>query len=108
VRAGTIDLYAAIDIRTGKVITSLSPTHAAPDFIQLMKKVVAAYLGKKVHVVLDNATVHTSAETTGLAPPGSRASTIYTEKSLILRLGYSTNATLYESGLSTQGARPAC
>ncbi|MCA1561422.1 MAG: IS630 family transposase [Chloroflexi bacterium] len=63
VRAGTIDLYAAIDIRTGKVIPSLSPTHAAPDFLRLMKKVVATYPGKKVHVVLDNATVHTSAET---------------------------------------------
>jgi transposase-like protein len=64
VRAGTIDMYAAIDVRTGKVITSLSPTHAASDFIQLMKKVVTTYPGKKVHVVLDNATVHTSAEAT--------------------------------------------
>jgi len=62
VRAGTIDLYAAIDIRTGKVIESLSPTHAAPDFLRLMKKIVAAYPDKKIHVVLDNATVHTSAE----------------------------------------------
>jgi transposase len=63
VRAGTIDLYAAIDICTGKVIASLSPTHATPDFLRLMKKVVAAYPGKKIHVVLDNATVHTSAGT---------------------------------------------
>ena len=37
---------------------------AAPDFLRLMKKVVAAYLGKKIHVVLDNASVHTSAEAT--------------------------------------------
>jgi len=51
VRAGTIDLYAAIDIRTGKVIASLSPTHATLDFLRLMKKVVAAYPGKKIHVV---------------------------------------------------------
>lgn len=64
VRAGTIDMYAAIDTRTGKVITSLSPTHAAPDFLRLMKKVVAAYPGKKIHVVLDNASVHTSAAAT--------------------------------------------
>jgi transposase len=45
------------------VIASLSPTHATPDFLRLMKKVVAAYPGQKIHVVLDNATVHTSAET---------------------------------------------
>ncbi|MCA1605979.1 MAG: IS630 family transposase, partial [Acidobacteria bacterium] len=63
VRAGTIDLYAAIDIRTGKVITSLSPTHATADFLRLMKKVTAAYPDKKIHVVLDNATVHISADT---------------------------------------------
>ncbi len=31
-RMGTTDLYAALDVRTGKVITSLSPTHATPDF----------------------------------------------------------------------------
>jgi transposase len=63
VRAGTIDLYAAIDVRTGKVFTSLSPTHATPDFLRLMKKVVAAYPGTKVHVVLDNASVHSSGDT---------------------------------------------
>jgi transposase len=63
VRKGTLDLYAAIDIRTGKVITSLSKTHKSVDFLRLMKKVRAAYRGKKIHVVLDNASPHTSAET---------------------------------------------
>lgn len=63
VRAGTIDMYAAIDIRTGKAFASLSPTHATPDFLRLMKKVVTAYPGKKIHVVLDNASVHTSEDT---------------------------------------------
>ena len=62
-RMGTTDLYAALDIRTGKVIPSLSQTHATPDFLRLMKKVVAAYPEQKVHVVLDNASVHLSAET---------------------------------------------
>ena len=40
-RMGTTDLYAGIDIRTGKVITSLAQTHATPDFLRLMNKVVA-------------------------------------------------------------------
>jgi len=62
-RMGTTDLYAAMDIRTGKVITSLAHTHATPDFLRLMKKVVAAYPGQKVHVVLDNASVHLSSDT---------------------------------------------
>jgi transposase len=62
-RMGTTDLYAAMDIRTGNVITSLSRTHATPDFLRLMKKVVSAYPGQKVHVVLDNASVHLSSDT---------------------------------------------
>ena len=37
-RMGTTDLYAGIDIRTGKVITSLAQTHATPDFLRLMKR----------------------------------------------------------------------
>ena len=62
-RMGTTDLYAAMDVRSGKVITSLAQTHATPDFLRLMKKVVAAYPGQKVHVVLDNASVHLSKDT---------------------------------------------
>ena len=52
-----------MDIRTGKVITSLSRTHATPDFLRLMKKVVVAHPGQKIHVVLDNASVHLSDDT---------------------------------------------
>jgi transposase len=63
VRRGTTDVYAAMDIRTGRVIASLSQTHATPDFLRLMKKVVAAYPDQKVHVVLDNASVHLSSDT---------------------------------------------
>jgi transposase len=60
VRKGTVDLYAAIDIRTGKVIPSIAKTHTTDDFLRLMKKVVAAYPGQKIHVVLDNASPHVS------------------------------------------------
>ena len=63
VRMGTTDLYAAMDIQTGRVIASLSRTHAAPDFLRLMGRVVAAYPGQRVHVVLDNASVHMSDDT---------------------------------------------
>jgi transposase len=62
-RMGTTDLYAGMDVRTGQVIASLSKTHASSDFLRLMKKVVAAYPGQKVHVVLDNASAHLSGDT---------------------------------------------
>lgn len=62
-RMGTTDLYAVMDVRTGTVLTSLSPTHTSVDFLRLMNKVVAAYPGQKVHVVLDNASAHLSGDT---------------------------------------------
>jgi hypothetical protein len=63
-RHGTTDMYAGLDIVTGKVTVELSPTHNAQDFLRLMRKVVAQYMGKKkMHIVLDNAAVHTCEET---------------------------------------------
>jgi hypothetical protein len=41
------DRFGTHNIRTGKVITSLSQAHATPDFLRLMKKVVAAYPGSE-------------------------------------------------------------
>jgi transposase len=64
VRKGTVDLYAAIDIRTGKVITSLSATHATADFLRLARRVVSAYPRTKIHMILDNASAHLSQDAT--------------------------------------------
>jgi transposase len=73
-RNGTTDMYAGFDVVTGKVTVELSPTHNAQDFLRLMKKIVAQYTGtKKIHVVLDNASVHTCEETSKwLAGQGGR------------------------------------
>lgn len=59
-RHGTTDMYAGLDVVTGRVMVELSPTHNAQDFLRLMRKIVAQYRHmKKIHVVLDNASVHT-------------------------------------------------
>jgi transposase len=63
VRNGTTDLYACQDIRTGKVTINLSSTHNTHDFLTLMDRVVKARTEKKIHVILDNASVHTSDDT---------------------------------------------
>jgi transposase len=62
-RHGTVDMYAAMDMATGRVQAVLSSTHNSTDFLRLMGKVVAANPGKRVHVVLDNASTHDSEET---------------------------------------------
>ena len=58
-RAGTSNLYAALDITTGKVIGSLHSRHRAVEFkkfLQVIDGEVPADFG--VHVVLDNASTH--------------------------------------------------
>jgi len=59
VRNGTCDLFAALDIATGKVITDIRPRHTSADFIAFLNKVnrnVPAALD--VHVILDNLSAH--------------------------------------------------
>ena len=58
-RHGTLDLFAALEIATGKVITDLRKTHTAADFIAFLNKVdreVPADLD--LHVILDNLSTH--------------------------------------------------
>ncbi len=58
-RNGTIDLFAALDIATGNVITELRPNHTSAQFIKFLNKInreVPTELD--VHVVLDNLSTH--------------------------------------------------
>ena len=55
----TLDLFAALEAATGKVITDLRKSHTAADFIAFLNKVgreVTDDLG--VHVILDNLSTH--------------------------------------------------
>jgi transposase len=59
VRNGTCDLFAALNIATGTVITDIRKTHTSDDFVAFLNKVnrnVPADLD--VHVVLDNLSAH--------------------------------------------------
>ena len=58
-RNGTCDLFAALDIATGTVITDIRSSHTSDDFIKFLNKInrtVPAELD--VHVVLDNLATH--------------------------------------------------
>jgi len=59
VRAGTTNLYAALDVASGNVIADLTPRHRAQEFIRflnLINRSVPADLD--VHVVVDNSSTH--------------------------------------------------
>jgi transposase len=59
VRAGTTNLYAALDAASGQVMADTAPRHRAEEFrrfLNLIDKAVPAHLD--VHVVLDNSSTH--------------------------------------------------
>jgi transposase len=58
-RNGTTNLYAALDLASGKVISEMTPRHRAEEFrrfLNLIERSVPA--GLQVHVVLDNSSTH--------------------------------------------------
>lgn len=57
-RHGVVDLYAALEVATGKVTHRVSHRHTAKDFLTFMRKVVRAYPGRELHVILDNSSTH--------------------------------------------------
>jgi transposase len=59
VRNGTTNLYAALDVASGKVISEMTPRHRAEEFrrfLNLIESTVPDHLD--IHVVLDNSSTH--------------------------------------------------
>jgi transposase len=58
-RNGVANLFAALDVATGHVLTETTQTKTRIDFLSFMDKVVASQPeGKDIHVVLDNLSTH--------------------------------------------------
>ena len=62
-RNGTIDLFAAMNIATGEVLTDLRKGHTGADVLGFFKQIDASVpRGLGVHVVLDNLSAHSTPE----------------------------------------------
>ena len=61
-RHGVVDLYAALEVATGKVTHEVRDSHTAQDFLSFMKKVVRVHPGRELHVILDNSSTHSTPE----------------------------------------------
>jgi transposase len=62
-RHGTTDLYAALDVLTGRVLTQMTDQHRAVEFrkfLNVINRAVPDHLA--VHVVIDNASTHKAPE----------------------------------------------
>ena len=60
-RHGTLDLYAALDVATGKVIAHCKKKHRSADFVAFLRAIGAAVEGGlEIHVIVDNLSAHKS------------------------------------------------
>jgi hypothetical protein len=57
-RHGTITLFAALEVLTGKVVGGHAYRRRRRDFLAFMNEVVAAYPVQELHVILDNLNTH--------------------------------------------------
>jgi transposase len=61
-RHGTLSLYAALDVRTGKVQGKTAARHTSEEFVSFLDQVVGGCKPKQeVHVILDNLSAHKTA-----------------------------------------------
>ena len=62
-RNGTIDLFAAMNVATGEVLTDLRKGHTGADVLRFFKQIDASVpRDLEVHVVLDNLSAHSTPE----------------------------------------------
>src|SRR5437667_7914063 len=57
-RHGTTTLFAALDVATGRIITTHSKRRRRVEFLGFMNSVVATFSDRELHVVLDNLNTH--------------------------------------------------
>ena len=58
-RHGTLSLYAALDVKTGKVQGKTANRHTSNDFIAFLSELVTRVRwAKEIHIVLDNLSTH--------------------------------------------------
>lgn len=61
-RHGVVDLFAALEVASGRVTHALRDSHTGADFLGFMKKVVRRYPDRELHVILDNSSTHSTPE----------------------------------------------
>jgi transposase len=58
VRHGTVSLFAALEVHSGKVRGRCAPRHTSEAFVDFLDAALARHRRKTVHVILDNRAVH--------------------------------------------------
>lgn len=62
-RNGTLSLYAALDVQTGKVQGKTAPRHTSAEFVAFLEQVISTCReGQAVHIILDNLSAHKTSQ----------------------------------------------
>ena len=62
-RNGTLSLYAALDVKTGKVQGKTAEHHTSAEFVEFLEQVVSACKPQQeIHIILDNLSAHKTAK----------------------------------------------
>lgn len=61
-RHGTTTLFAALDVATGEVTGACYPKHRAAEFLAFLKLLVRTYPRQHLHLIVDNASSHSTPE----------------------------------------------
>jgi transposase len=58
-RHGTLSLYAALDVQTGKVLGKTAPRHTSDEFVLFLEQVMLSCKPRQeIHIILDNLSAH--------------------------------------------------
>lgn len=61
-RNGTVQLFAALEVHAGRVISRIEDRHRSREFLAFMNHLLRAYPTGEIHVILDNVITHRSKE----------------------------------------------
>lgn len=61
-RNGTVALIAALAVHTGEITAKTMTSNNAGNFLKFLKKLDRTYTGKKLHIIVDNLSVHKNKE----------------------------------------------
>jgi transposase len=61
-RNGTVQLYAALEVHAGRVVSRIEERHRSREFIAFMNHLLRNYPSGELHVILDNVSSHDSKE----------------------------------------------
>jgi transposase len=58
VRRGTLSLYAALEVSSGRVRGHCVPRHTAAAFVRFLDQAIRGYGRKEIHIIVDNLSAH--------------------------------------------------